>query len=227
MTVLEIFQALFGFWPLITLAAFIGVFKGKGKFIVVLRRGLRLVFALWLLWALIGVSIVVTGARVATLIEEPWNTVGFVLVGVACGALLFYLEWRDWHRIHEALQNAQTIEDIYRLSPGEFEELVAEFFRRHGFKAQRVGAQGDHGVDLVIETPHKARWIVQCKRWKGQVGEPVIRDFYGAMMSESASKGFVVTTGTFSQAALAWAEGKPIELLDGEQLVKMVKEVRK
>jgi len=83
-----------------------------------------------------------------------------------------------------------------------------------------VGGQGDHGVDLIAERDG-ARTAVQCKRWFGvrSVGEPEIRDLFGAMQHEGASSGLVLTTGRYSDAAVKWAQGKPIKLWGVEELM--------
>lgn len=64
--------------------------------------------------------------------------------------------------------------------------------------------------------------MVQCKRWKGKVGEPVVRDFFGAMQHENAAEGAIITTGTFTPQARQWAKGKPIRLYDGDEFLKVL-----
>ena len=65
--------------------------------------------------------------------------------------------------------------------------------------------------------------MFQCKRYKGAVGAPVVRDFRGAMMGR-ADKGIILTTGTFTADATRESVrdgAPPIELVDGERLVNM------
>lgn len=52
------------------------------------------------------------------------------------------------------------------------------------------------------------KYIIQCKRYSDSVGEPIIRDLYGAITSERANKGNFMTTGYFIKSTMA--EGKPI-----------------
>ena len=64
---------------------------------------------------------------------------------------------------------------------------------------------------------------MQCKRWKiAQVGVSLIREFYGVTVAEKAERGIFVTTGTFTRDALDFADGKPLELVDGRQLAALV-----
>ena len=63
----------------------------------------------------------------------------------------------------------------------------------------------------------------RCKRYRGTVGEAVVRDLYGTMMHASATYAYLVTTGAISDEARRWALGKPIQLIDGPQLVELTK----
>jgi DNA polymerase III delta prime subunit len=78
-----------------------------------------------------------------------------------------------------------TAERIKEMSGIEFEHWTGALFRRAGFEVEVTKASGDHGIDLWAV---KAGRIVavQCKRWDGSIGEPVVREFYGAMISAKA-----------------------------------------
>jgi restriction system protein len=99
--------------------------------------------------------------------------------------------------------------------------MIVELYHRAGHQAKRTGATGDHGVDVVVEAKNGEKWVVQCKRWKGSVGEPVVRDFYGVVQHEKADKGILFTTGRYSTPAQQWAKGKPIALYDGNKLAEL------
>ena len=45
------------------------------------------------------------------------------------------------------------------------------------------------------------------------------------MVDQGAYRGSVVTSGTFTEEAEQFAEGKPMELVDGERLERMIREV--
>ena len=94
-----------------------------------------------------------------------------------------------------------------------------------GFSAHTTKASGDGGIDLIAyyhQPLLSGKYIIQCKRYAGSVGEPIIRDLYGVIMSERANKGILITTGRFTKSALNFAEGKPIELIDGVFLKKLM-----
>jgi len=69
-----------------------------------------------------------------------------------------------------------TTDDFQKLSPEEFEEFVTKLFISQGHQAKRMGGQGDHSVDIKVFSKNGEKWIVQCKRWNGSIGEPTIRD---------------------------------------------------
>lgn len=117
--------------------------------------------------------------------------------------------------------------DVPALSWQDFERLVGEGFRHRGFQVtQRGGAGPDGGVDLALAKGHE-RFLVQCKQWRAQqVGVAVVRELYGVMAAERVAGGFVVTSGSFTKDAKAFAAGRNIELLDGRALDALLREGR-
>lgn len=131
--------------------------------------------------------------------------------------------WRRWQEVlrRRRFEASRTLEQLMALSPGEFEEWTGVLFERHGYHVRNTPDMADHGIDLMMTSPRGERAVVQCKRYRGTVGEPVVRDLYGTMLHVGADLGFLVTTGSISQAARSWARGKPLELIDGERLVRL------
>jgi Restriction endonuclease len=104
------------------------------------------------------------------------------------------------------------------LAPEAFETWVGEQFRRSGYKVQATPFRGDHGVDLIL-TRDREKTVVQCKHHPlTTIGEPVLRDLFGAMNHLQADGGFLVTTGQVSKAAREWLVGKRIEVWDANRL---------
>jgi hypothetical protein len=63
--------------------------------------------------------------------------------------------------------------------------------------------QGDHGVDLILARAGE-KVIVQCKhRPRGSVGEPVLRDLFGALHH------FNRTSRSTSTRCATWSPAKP------------------
>lgn len=132
------------------------------------------------------------------------------------------LEWQD--QLHGMLLN---------LEPAAFERLVQRLLRESGFiQVQITGKSGDGGIDGVgiarINGFLSFHVLFQCKRYQDSVTASQIRDFRGAMQGRT-DKGLFVTTGTFTRDAVKEATrdgAPPIDLIDGEQLVQRLKELR-
>ena len=120
---------------------------------------------------------------------------------------------------------------LYNLDPYAFEKLAQRLLRECGFSDVEVTKKsGDGGIDgtgkLRINGIFSFNVAFQCKRYKGQVGSPQIRDFRGSL-GTNIEKGILITTGTFTREAKeeASSEGKRlIDLMDGEELIKKLAE---
>lgn len=115
--------------------------------------------------------------------------------------------------------------DFYKLTATEFEELVSDLFSSWGFRTNITPKTGDGGVDIEANYDgeiFKGTYLIQCKLWKNNVGEPQIRDLYGAVQSRAALKGILVTSSDFSSQAKKFAENKNIDLINGETLRKLL-----
>jgi restriction system protein len=117
--------------------------------------------------------------------------------------------------------------DVSALSWRDFEVLVGEGFRHRGFTVtERGGAGPDGGVDLALARGNE-RFLVQCKQWRAQqVGVTMVRELYGVMAAERVAGGYVVTSGSFTKDAKAFAAGRNIELMDGKALEGLLREGR-
>ncbi|HEX9517270.1 MAG TPA: restriction endonuclease [Streptosporangiaceae bacterium] len=66
--------------------------------------------------------------------------------------------------------------------------------------------------------------LIQAKRYKNTVGVSAARDLFGTLQNEGASKGILVTTSGYGQASFDFAQNKPIELIDGANLLYLLAE---
>jgi len=195
-----------------------------------LQRRRHFLFNMTLAW---GIMVIVWIAslfgptpRISLLIPEPFNTILFFVSGFILLSVRFGMKYWRRRNLQAKADKATEPDDLLELSPTEFENLVVELYSAMGHKAHRTGATGDHGIDVIVHANNGEKWVVQCKRWRGSVGEPVIRDFYGVMHHEKADKGTIITTGFFTPQARAWARGKPITLLEGNEFFEHLKKAR-
>jgi restriction system protein len=120
-----------------------------------------------------------------------------------------------------------SIDRLLTMPWQDFEQLVGEAYRRQGYGVtERGGAAADGGVDLELRAKGKTL-VVQCKRWKTRtVGVELVRELYGAMVGDEAHGAIFVTSGRYTFDAIEFARDKPIKLVDGSELVEMLKGVR-
>lgn len=128
--------------------------------------------------------------------------------------------WRD--KLADVLQN---------MDPFGFERLTQRLLRECGFTQVEVTKKsGDGGIDgtgkLRINGIFSFSVAFQCKRYKGSVGAPEIRDFRGSLTTD-IEKGVFLTTGVFTKAARDEASrsgAKQIDLIDGEDFISKLAE---
>ena len=187
------------------------------------RRVISWLTAVFLFWlAFRAIFIPEWVSQLPSLLSELLN---LIEIGwVATLSCLWFLLWKQGHPPEPSLPtqvNALDIEELFALSPAEFEAYVARLFRRKGYRAEVRGGSGDHGVDLMVTNREGRKAIVQCKRYRNQVGPDIVRELYGTLMHEDVSHAFLVTTASISNSAQKWAQGKPMTLIDGDDLVHL------
>jgi restriction system protein len=120
----------------------------------------------------------------------------------------------------------QTVAQMLALEPAEFETWVGMLFTLAGYQVRNTQYVADHGIDLEVSGNGVSHGLVQCKRYRGTVGEPTVRDLFGTIMHEQAEHGWLATTGAISRSAREWATGKPLDLWDGPALVELARNYR-
>ncbi|GLQ96147.1 restriction endonuclease [Dyella mobilis] len=148
----------------------------------------------------------------------------FVLAVCWLGAIISFV--RRCHRKH-LLETQTGLDSLRKMSWCEFEMLVGEAFRRQGYAVSETGLGGpDGGIDLVLRKDGK-NTLVQCKQWKTQrVDVKVVREMFGLLMDRGAAAVKIVAIGDYTADARRFAKGKAIELISGETLLTMVREVQ-
>lgn len=117
--------------------------------------------------------------------------------------------------------------NLMELTPTEFETLVSNLFKAMGLETRQTRASRDGGVDAVafdLRPVLGGKVVIQAKRYKGTVGVGAVRDLYGTLLNEGASKGILVTTSGYGAASYEFANGKPLELIDGAGLLHLLAE---
>lgn len=123
-----------------------------------------------------------------------------------------------------------TLDDrmnLLEMDPFEFEHLICNLFSKIGLESKLTRSSRDGGVDVIAFDPKPifgGKYVIQAKRYRNTVEVAAVRDLYGTMMNENASKGILVTTSSYGPDARSFAKDKPIELIDGSHLLYMLEE---
>ena len=135
-------------------------------------------------------------------------------------------------RFIDSYNVADTLDDSVNLAaiPWEdFEQLITELFQAEfstsGGEVKVTQASRDGGVDAIAFDPDPIRGgkiVIQAKRYTNTVGVSAVRDLYGTVMNEGATKGILVTTADYGPDAYEFVKNKPLTLLNGGNVLHML-----
>jgi restriction system protein len=154
-----------------------------------------------------------------------WNALG-VLLGWTVTVAWVFSQVQAANRRHLL----EWTTNLRLLSAQEFEWIVGEVLRREGWDVEETGreAAADGNVDLRIRRGEQES-LVQCKRWQSwPVGVDEVRKLAGTLMREGlrGADGIFVTLSHFTDPAIAEASKLGIELVDNQELVRRIEDVR-
>lgn len=122
---------------------------------------------------------------------------------------------------------AEILERLRNVDPYYFEKITLILLKKMGYgEFVETKKSGDGGIDGIINQDQLGidKIYMQAKRYtKGNVREPDIRNFVGAM-SGKTEKGVFVTTSSFDKSAEKKAEDvkEKIILVDGKKLASLM-----
>ena len=123
------------------------------------------------------------------------------------------------------LRRQRVYADLAALSWVQFEEVIADAFRRHGYRIRETGGrnQADGGVDVVLQRDGETT-IVQAKHWRrNKVEVTLVRELFGVQHAMHADRAMFVALGRYTADAQAFAAENGMTLVDGEQLLKIIR----
>jgi restriction system protein len=129
----------------------------------------------------------------------------------------------------DVIDNINEAVNIAAIPWEDFEHLVRDIFEKEfstaGSEVKITRASRDHGVDAIAFDPDPIRGgkiVIQAKRYTNPVGVSAVRDLYGTLINEGASRGILVTTSVYGPDSYEFAKGKPITLLNGGNLLHLL-----
>lgn len=138
---------------------------------------------------------------------------------------------REDERFVSAYQIVDQIEEqnLAAMDWQDFEQLIREVFEKEfnqsGGEVKITRASKDGGVDAIAFDPDPIRGgkiVIQAKRYTNTVGVAAVRDLYGTVLNEGATKGILVSTADYGPDAYSFKKDKPLELFNGNNLLHLL-----
>jgi restriction system protein len=127
---------------------------------------------------------------------------------------------------HDVVDTIDDSTNLASMDWEDFEYLIRDLFEKEfvsgGGEVKITRASRDGGVDAIAFDPDPIRGgkiVIQAKRYTNLVGVSAVRDLFGTVMNEGATKGILVTTSHYGADSYEFAKGKPLTLLDGNNLL--------
>jgi restriction system protein len=124
----------------------------------------------------------------------------------------------------DVLSDIDRRPNLLELSAKEFEAFVQNLFTKMGFDTKLYRASGDGGIDCVAYDPHPiagGKFIIQAKLYTKTVAPTHVRDLWGTVQHEGATKGIMITTSGYGPDSYAFVANKPLKLIDGSGLLSL------
>ncbi len=106
-------------------------------------------------------------------------------------------------------------------------KVVATYYKGAFVKVSDISINQE-GADILCQV-ESAKWedteLFRFYRTSSVVGELYVRDFHAKIKDTKADKGVCLAAGLFSEGAHKYTEGRPIDLVEKDVLVKMLKKV--
>ena len=164
----------------------------------------------------------------STLVNEVDVSLGPVLAPLVALAFLSpvtfsLLKFNRKKKLQDLKNELQVIQE---LSWQEFKTLVAEAFRHVGYIILENSAfTSDPSVDLVMRKGANL-YLVQCRYWQNRkLGKREVKNLFSLMQDKQYSGVFLLTTGIFSNEARYYAASKPVNLVDGIDLIELLDKI--
>lgn len=176
----------------------------------------------WVSVVLAGIVCFVLPAFLPPTLAKVGLTGIITLVLLAFAAISALRAWKTGRM----LERQTNIESLRAVQWKRFEDLLGEAYRRQGYRVEEtLGGGADGGVDLVLRKEGRTV-LVQCKRHKSPIGVTVVRELYGVLIDRRAAGAKLVATTNFTPDAVAFAAGKPIELIGSTALLELIRGVQ-
>jgi restriction system protein len=131
----------------------------------------------------------------------------------------------------DVLNGLSSEQNLASMDWQDFEHLCRELFERlfssNGSVVKVTQASRDMGVDAVVHNTDpilSGKIVIQAKRYVNTVDVSAVRDLWGTVNHEGAMKGILVTTSQYGPDSYAFIQNKPIQLINGSELLGLLEQ---
>lgn len=119
----------------------------------------------------------------------------------------------------------KNLSDLKELDSREFEFFCADYLACNGFKKVRVTQESRDGGKDIIAYKKGIKYVIECKRYEGAVGEPIGRKLHSVTVTDHAM-GILMTTGHYTSTLRKFAYDNGIELIENNALADFYAKIR-
>lgn len=106
-------------------------------------------------------------------------------------------------------------------------KIIAAFYSDGFVKVEDVQVQSE-SVEIIcdVESPRfEEKELFRFYRTQTVIGDIYVREFHSKVRDSKCDKGICVTMGSFSESAHKFIEGRPIDLIEKDNLLKTLKKI--
>lgn len=181
---------------------------------------------LFLLLVLLGVGACYVAYRYVSQHRDILIIPGAFLAVVIVICLLRLFRRRGKKR-RQILQTRTMRDLLERYNPYEFEHYIAGLFELYGFRTRVTRASCDGGIDIEMRKDGET-YVVEVKQYNrsNKVGRDKIQKLDSAARHAQADHAIFVTTSSFTEPAIEYADELEMELIDGNELFAMIQRAK-
>jgi restriction system protein len=129
-------------------------------------------------------------------------------------------------KINPSKQALCTLAEIDEMDGYKFEKFMKQVYEQLGYSVYHTPFSGDQGADLILTTKKRTKTAVQVKRYSGKVSNSAVQEVVAAKGFYKCTEGIVVTNSYFTDSAKQLAEANFIDLVDRNELEKLINILR-
>lgn len=130
--------------------------------------------------------------------------------------------------MNAAIDDGSQKPDLLNLDVASFEYLMRQLLEAMGYTNLASAPDARSGIDFIVTSPSHGvsndLTLVVTKRYKNMISSDNVRALYGEMNHVGAEFGMIITTSWFGNSSKEFASGKGITLIEGGQLLDLLRE---